>query len=408
MNILFLAPGYPDEMPLFVRGLAHAGATVYGLSDVPAHELPGPVQHTLAGYLQSSLRDEAGTVANVQRWMRGGGAPRSFDRVICLWEPGVILAARLRETLGVPGMGVAQAIKFRDKDVMKQAVMEAGLRVPHFRRASTEMEVREAAEAIGFPVIIKPIDGAGSMDTFRVDDARELEAALERLTHVHEVAVEEFIEAEEFTYDTVCVDGEIKYEHVGYYRPRPLVARSNEWISPQTLSLRDIDTPWVRDGVALGHAVLKALEFPTGFTHMEWYRKADGEVVFGEIGARPPGARTVDLMNFNGDLDLFAGYGEAEVHGTFSQPIDRKYYVANVFKRAQGQGRIRHIAGLDTLRHRFGDAIVNVDLLPVGAMRRNWILTLISDGYVTVRHPDKETLFAMADALGTDLQLYAE
>jgi hypothetical protein len=96
------------------------------------------------------------------------------------------------------------------------------------------------------------------------------------------------------------------------------------------------------------------------------------------------------------------------VHGTFSQPIDRKYYVANVFKRAQGQGRIRHIAGLDTLRHRFGDAIVNVDLLPVGATRRNWILTLISDGYVTVRHPDKDTLFAMADAVGTDLQLYAE
>jgi hypothetical protein len=29
---------------------------------------------------------------------------------------------------------------------------------------------------------------------------------------------------------------------VGYYRPRPLVARQEEWISPQTLSLRDIDT----------------------------------------------------------------------------------------------------------------------------------------------------------------------
>ena len=49
---------------------------------------------------------------------------------------------------------------------------------------------------------------------------------------------------------------------------------------------------------------------------------------------------------------------------------------------------------------RFGDAIVNVDLLPVGAPRRDWILTLISDGYVTVRHPDKDTLSAMADAVG--------
>jgi hypothetical protein len=153
--------------------------------------------------------------------------------------------------------------------------------------------------------------------------------------------------------------------------------------------------------------VLEALEFGTGFSHMEWYRKADGEVVFGEIGARPPGARTVDLMNYNADIDLFAGYGEAEVLGTFSQPIERKYYVANIFKRAQGQGRIVRIEGLDEIRRKLGPAIVNEALLPVGAPRRDWVLTLISDGYVTVRHPDFETLCAMADQVGTDLRLYA-
>jgi carbamoylphosphate synthase large subunit len=302
---------------------------------------------------------------------------------------------------------VEQARRFRDKDLMKQAVAEAGIRVPYHRRASTAKEVREGVEAVGYPAIIKPIDGAGSMDTFRVDDAKQLEQALSRMGHVPEANVEEFIEAEEFTYDTVCAGGKILYEHVGYYRPRPLVARQEEWISPQTLSLRDIDTPWVKDGVAMGHDVIRALGFDTGFSHMEWYRKSDGEVVFGEIGARPPGARTVDLMNYNADIDLFAGYGEAEVSGTLSQPIERKYYVANIFKRAQGQGRIRAIAGLDSLRQRFGDAIVNVDLLPVGAPRRDWVLTLISDGYVTVRHPDKDTLFGIADAVGTDLNLYA-
>ena len=38
----------------------------------------------------------------------------------------------------------------------------------------------------------------------------------------------------------------------------------------------------------MGFEVIKALKFQSGFTHMEWYRKADGEVVFGEIGARLP------------------------------------------------------------------------------------------------------------------------
>ena len=47
--------------------------------------------------------------------------------------------------------------------------------------------------------------------------------------------VEEFIEGEEFTYDTICIDGRIVYENVCYYRPNPLIARSTEWISPQTI-----------------------------------------------------------------------------------------------------------------------------------------------------------------------------
>ncbi len=404
MNVLFIAPGYPDEMPLFVRGLARQGARVFGLSDVAESQLPEMTRHHLSGYVQADIRDEAGAVAAVQRASAGRV---TFDRVVCLWEPGVILAARLREALGVPGMGVEQARLFRDKDLMKQAVAAAGVRVPYHRRATTAAEVREGVEAVGYPAIIKPIDGAGSMDTFRVDDAAELEAALKRLGHVATVNVEEFIDAEEFTYDTVCAGGSVLYEHVGYYRPRPLVARTLEWISPQTLSLRDIDTEWVKDGVQQGHDVLAALGFQTGFTHMEWYRKSDGEVVFGEIAARPAGARTVDLMNYNSDIDLFGGYAEAELKGTFSQVPSRAYYVANIFKRAEGQGRIVRIDGLDDLYRRFGSAVVGVDLLPVGASRRDWVLTLISDGYVTVRHPDKQTLFDMADAVGTDLRLYA-
>lgn len=405
MNVLFIAPGYPDEMPLFVRGLSRHGARVYGVSDVPESQLPEMTRRHLSGYVQADLRDEAGAVAAVRRAAEGR---LPFDRVISLWEPGVILAARLREALGVPGMGVEQARLYRDKDLMKQAVAAAGLRVPFHRRARTSREVRDAVEAFGYPAIIKPIDGAGSMDTFRVDDAQGLDRALERLVHVAEVNVEEFIDGEEFTYDTVTAGGKVLYEHVGYYRPRPLDGRTHEWISPQTLSLRDIDTPWVRDGVALGHGVLEALRFDTGFTHMEWYRKADGEVVFGEIGARPPGARTVDLMNYNSDIDLFMGYAEAELTGQFSQPVSRAYYVANVFKRAIGQGRITRIEGMEALARRLGPSLIGVNLLPVGAPRRDWVLTLISDGYLTIRHPDKDTLFAMADAAGTDVRLYAE
>jgi hypothetical protein len=245
------------------------------------------------------------------------------------------------------------------------------------------------------------------MDTFRVDDARQLDAALARMGHVDEVNVEEFIDGEEFTFDTITIDGDIKYFNVGYYRPRPLIARSNEWISPQTLTLRDVDAPRLQGGIAMGRAVIEALGLQTGFTHMEWYLKPDGEAVFGEIAARPPGAHTVDLMNFGCDIDLFDGYGEAELNGTFSQNVQRKYNSVNIFKRAEGHGRIRRIEGLDRIKQLFGEWIVHIDLLPVGAPRRDWILTLVSDGYLTLRHPELQQAMDMADLVGTDLRLYA-
>ena len=404
MNVLMIAPGYPGEMPYFCRGLTRHGGKVYGLSDVPEADLPSLARENLSGYLRvPNLTDEDAVV----RAVKAGVGGHNIERVVCLWEPGVVLAAKLREALGAPGMREAQAQTFRNKDLMKQKVTAAGIRTARHASATSVAQVREAAREIGFPVIVKPIAGAGSMDTVRAGNAEELEKALAQVKSYDEVNVEEFIVGEEYTYDTICIDGRIVYENVCFYRPNPLIARSTEWISPQTIALRDLSTPDVKDGIALGHAVLKALEFGTGMTHMEWFYTSKGEAIFGEIAARPPGAHTVDLMNFVGDVDLFDGYAEADLKGTFSTSTERKYNVSNIFKRAQGKGRIRRVEGLESIMARFGEHIVHMDLLPVGAERRNWIQTLVSDGYVVVRHPDLQACYDISDAVGTDLQLYA-
>jgi biotin carboxylase len=403
-NVLMISPGYPTELNYFTRGLAKHGAKVFGIGDQPEHDLSPLVRQSLAGYIQApSLLDEDAVVRQVAGWR--GAQP--LHQVECLWEPGVILAAKIRKGLGLPGQDEAQAKLFRDKDTMKQAVAAAGIRVPKHHRAASPGECHRAANDIGYPIIIKPIAGAGSADTFRVNSTLELDSVLNRIGKEREVNIEEFIEADEYTYDTICIDGKIVYENICFYRPRPLPARQMEWISPQTIALRDLGAENLKGGMEMGPKVLKALGFQTGFTHMEWYRTASGETIFGEIAARPPGARTVDIMNYASDIDLYGGYAEAVLKGTFSQKIERKYNAAIIFKRAQGQGSIRHIAGLDNLRHRFGQYIIAEELLKIGEQRRNWLLTLVSDGFLVVRHPDLQTTFDMADAVGTELQLYA-
>lgn len=403
-SVLFLSPGYPAEMPLFTRGLAAVGARVFGVGDQPPTALPAEARTALSDYLQvGNLWDEQAVVNAVRGWLRG----RAVERVECLWEPGVVLAARLREALGCPGMRVETAVRFRDKELMKAALDQAGVRVPKHARARNVPEARAAMERIGFPIIVKPIAGAGSADTYTANDAGEFERALELTRHVPEISVEEYIEGDELTFDTISAEGDVLFHNVCLYRPKPLVGRLNEWISAQSIALRDTEVPDVQKGRALGREVLRALEFETGFTHMEWFLTPRGDAVFGEIGARAPGARLVHAMNYSCDADFFAGWGEAVCFGRLSQPTQKRYNAACVFKRAVGQGKILRYEGLEALLSRYGEHIPVVDLNPIGSPRRDWKSSVVGDGWLVARHPNLELTYEIADRIGTDLRIIA-
>ena len=161
-------------------------------------------------------------------------------------------------------------------------------------------------------------------------------------------------------------------------------------------------------GRKLGAGVLDALGMGDGFTHMEWFRKPDGEVVFGEIGCRPGGAHLVDQMNYTCDIDLFREWARAVCWGKFEAPTTRKYNAAIIFKRAKGQGRITRIDGRREFMHRYGEHVVEQRLLPPGQHRRNWKQTLVSDGFILLRHPDWSKAVELANIVATEITMYAE
>lgn len=403
-NVLMLSPGYPAEMHNFTRGLSAVGARVWGVGDAPEESLPKEVRMCLYGYLQvRTLWDDAEVIDAVKRW-KGMAV---IHRVACLWEPAMLLAARLREALRSPGLSEKQTIPFRDKEIMKQVLDRAGLRTPKHRDASSVSAIWQAATELGYPLIIKPIDGAGSSNTYRIETEVELREVLPLLGHVPRVSVEEFVDGEEYTFDTICIEGRIAYHNIAWYKPRPLVARNHEWVSPQVIALRDVGAAHLAKGTKMGLEVIQALGFKDGFTHMEWYLKPDGEVVFGEIGGRPPGAHQVDQMNFACDIDVYKEWANAICHARFQAKVERKYNVATIYKRAQGQGTISGYEGYNEIMAKYGDHIVWDSLLPVGSRRRNWRATLVSDGFLMLRHPDLQTTLDMADEIAAKLHMFA-
>ena len=126
MNIVMISPGYPVEMAYFTRALSAVGATVIGVGDQPASALPDAARDALAHYEHVTLSDEGAVLGA----LHGLARHVSIDQVECLWEPYMLLAARIRESFGVPGMTVEQTVPFRDKERMKQAIDAAGYPYP--------------------------------------------------------------------------------------------------------------------------------------------------------------------------------------------------------------------------------------------------------------------------------------
>lgn len=403
-DVLFLQPVYPPEMQQFARGLAQAGARVWGVGDSSERAIPESLRPHLAGYLRvPRIMDEDDVMKRIAGWL----GPRRPDRIEACWEPLTILAARLREAYGLPGMSVDTVVGFRDKKLMHERIAAAGLRTARSARVRSEPEAWEAVKDLGYPVVVKPTSGAGGADTYICADAPALQDALKATRHVTEVVLEEFVTGEEFTYETLCVDGRPLFHAISRYIPNVLDARKNEWISPIICCVRDLDDPALADGIRLGHRALDALGMGTGISHMEWFRQADGSAVFGEMACRPPGANMMDLMNYARDVDLYRAWGRAVLGLDPELPVERRYNAAIVFKRAVGEGRIRQIHGLDTFVKKYHPHIARVDLLPIGAERRNWKATFLADGNVVVRHRDLGACLEMAREAATSIQLVA-
>lgn len=400
MDVVYLSPSWPPEQIEFTRGLHAIGARVWGVGDGP----PGGAAEYLTGHLRvPAMGDEDDVVRRVLDWLAG----RRPDRVETNWEPMVLAAARLREILDLPGLRPRQSLPFRDKVLMHEVIAEVGLRVARTARVRSVAEALEAAEFVGYPCVFKPVAGAGGADTFRADSPADLRQGLAGVGHVAEASLEEWVEGQEYTYETICVDGVPVLESVCLYLPNVLVARRNEWMSPIIASVRDLDDPWIAPGLALGRAALRAMNPGTGFTHMEWFRNDAGEAIFGEVACRAPGASMVDLLNYTLDADTFVEWARAVCTGRVRPDLKRRHNAVMVFKRAQGQGRIREIRGLNTLLARHGDHVARVDLLPVGAPRRDWTQTFLSDGNIVVRHPDWSTAMALGRQVRDGVQLFA-
>ena len=234
--------------------------------------------------------DVGGVLERVDAIVRDEGP---FDHVIGFSEMLLDLAATLRERYGIPGAGIEETSRVRDKTVMKERVSRAGLRVPRWASCRTEEQVLAAAEEFGYPVIVKPRRGASSQGVRQVASAEELRALCADRS-LDELEIEEFVRGE-----ILHVDGVL--DAAG----KPLFLCTSRYLSScldfevlgaPLASVLQTD-PAVRAGCEdFAVRCLTALGLHSSAFHLELFDTGD-ELVFLEVGARVPGADVSYVIN---------------------------------------------------------------------------------------------------------------
>ncbi|MFT7680215.1 MAG: hypothetical protein ACI8QC_004221 [Planctomycetota bacterium] len=406
MHVLFVEPSFPRNQREFVRALVEVGAKVTGIGEAPARALSDEIKGWLSGYEQvSSVTNQEALLEAVQRVQER----ETVDRLEATVEAHIMSVAHVREACKIPGTTTRTAYLCRDKPAMKDALREAGVATAQSTGTDDREEALEFAEKVGFPLILKPRDGAGATGTYRVEDMDELESALDTC-HVGQgasVAIEEFIEGHEGFWDTLAVNGEVTHEFISHYYPGVLDAMRTRWISPQIVTTNRVTSESYTEVREMGGTVLSTLGIHTSPTHMEWFFGPKG-LKFSEIGCRPPGVLVWDLYGAANDLDLYREWAQLLVHGETDKQASREFAAGMIALRPDQDGRITGYEGLDGVLKDYADEIIDSHMPPPGTPTQPIEAGYMANAWMRLRHPDYDRLREILDDIGERVQVRAE
>jgi len=403
MHIVLLGPDLFAAFHDFAQALKDLGVRVSGIGSTPQSRLRAGLKRHLDAW--ESVRNPFAPQEVAQAVGRLG---RTFpvDRLETVEERLIECAAAARAELDLPGLSLRSARLCRDKPAMKAALRAAGIPCAESAAVASLGDLREFADRVGFPLILKPIAGLGSQQTFRVDTVAELDRAARALkvNRGEAAAAEEFVEGHEGFYDTLSIDGAPCLEFISHYYPSVLEALSNRAVAPQIAATNRVGLESYRELRDLGRRVIQTLGIGTSATHMEWFFGPKGLKV-SEIGARPPGERIWDLYCVGNDLSLYAAWASAIVRGQVDAVASRRLATGSVQVRPERNGRIARYEHLEEVLERIRPWEFAREVPAVGRATVPIEKGYLANAWFRLRHPDYDALCELMNWIGRTLKV---
>ena len=120
-------------------------------------------------------------------------------------DPGVVVAAYVAEKLGLPTPPYKSVEILQNKNLFRDFLEKNGFNVPKYKSFEKNDNIIEGLKEFSFPIIVKPVDSAGSKGVTCVDDESQIKMALENAfehSFNGRIIVEEFIKQKGCSSDT--------------------------------------------------------------------------------------------------------------------------------------------------------------------------------------------------------------
>ena len=326
-----------DSFAEYARYLDHDVARVtYVTTGVGRAAVPANAREVV---VVEDLFDHAEVRAALEPAVRAHGRP---EAVVALQEGDFAVAAALRAEFAAHGRKPADLHHFLDKHAMLLAARRTGVPVPRFELVADRAALTRFADEVGWPVVVKSLQGRASTGVRRLDSADAVDRLDLRCDPEHPLLAQEYLPHPIHHLDGVHLGGgELGPWRLNRYLNVPGAAT----LGPLAFALGEpVGSVELDDPALLAAAeeflrrLVPGMSADPWVFHLEVFLAPDGEFVFLEVGCRPGGGEIpfvwrdvhgVDLMACEFALqcgetpDLLPFDADEPVGGCLHVPLDR-------------------------------------------------------------------------------------
>lgn len=354
-NFVFISPNFPVTYWMFCAELKKNGMRVLGIGDCAYDQLLPQLRESLDEYYKvSSLENYDEVFRAVAFFTYKYGKIDWLESNNEYWlERDAKLRTEFNITTGFKNEDI-QKVKF--KSAMKAYYQQAGLPVARYHLIEGYDDAVAFANAVGYPVVVKPDNGVGASSTYRLRSDDELRFFIDHMDDKVYI-MEEQVNGYVCTYDAIIgPEGEPLFES-GNVTPHSLMDIVNEQGESLYYLFKEVPAN-VRDA---GLRTVKAFGVKNRFVHLEFFCLTEdmpsmgkkGDLVGLEVNMRPAGGYTPDMYNYAYETDVYKIWADMICFGYSTKPLGQRHFCAFVGRRDNRAYKMDH----DAIMEKYGSVM---------------------------------------------------